>query len=445
VQTVAHQVVHDSVTDLPNRLLFDDRVSQAAARGRQLGERFAVVFLDIDRFKRVNDSLGHAVGDLVLRETAARLLSAVKPTDTVARTGGDEFTILLAGTADSAEPRAAAEAILDRLRAPYRIAGRQLFVTASAGVAVYPDHGTQPAVLLAHADAALEQAKSRGRDTCQLYAGADSVRSAPGLLLESQLHHAIDRGELWVAYQSLVDLRSGVAIGAEALVRWTHPTLGEIGPDDFLPAAEESGLMSQLDTFVLLTACRAAVRWPPSASGQPLHIAVNFSARQLHSPRVVDIVHDSLAATGLAADRLEIEVTERLAGQDASSVTAVLAELRAGGVRIAMDDFGTGYSSLSRLDGFPLDAMKIDKSFVRRIVLPGDEAPIVPAAIAMAHGLGLTVTAEGVETPAQLDYLRRHECDVVQGFLLGRPQRGEAGPINLLDPAVTRTVGGTTP
>ncbi|MEO6713567.1 MAG: bifunctional diguanylate cyclase/phosphodiesterase [Mycobacteriales bacterium] len=444
VEQVEHQIVHDSVTDLPNRLLFEDRVSQAAARGRQFGERFAVVFLDIDRFKRVNDSLGHGLGDDLLRETAARLLAAVGPTDTVARTGGDEFTVLLAGATD---PLVTAVSILDRLRAPFQLGGRQLFVTASAGVAVYPQHGTDPATLLAHADAALQQAKDSGRDTAAQYEGQVALPAARGLQLESLLHHAVERGEMWLAYQPLVDLRRGVAIGAEALLRWSHPTLGEIGPDDFLPIAEQSGLVSQLDTFALLSACRQARAWNIGRGPyEPMHVAVNFSARQLHSPRVIDIVTDSLAATGLPAQLLEVEITERLAGGDSPEVTAVLTQLRAVGVRIAMDDFGTGYSSLSRLEAFPLDNVKIDKSFVRRIAAPGDEAPIVVAAIAMAHGLGLTVTAEGVESRVQLDYLQRHGCDLVQGYLLGRPQRGGPVPTSLLDaPTVTGSAAGRTP
>ena len=430
VDQVQHQGGHDTVTDLPNRLLFEDRVSQAVARGSRFGEGFAVLFLDIDRFKRVNDSLGHSIGDELLRETSARLLAGVRATDTVARAGGDEFTVLLAGIHDSAEPVTVAESILDRLRAPFRIDGRQLFVTASAGIALYPDHGHDHDTLLAHADAALLRAKERGRDTYEVYADEVSLPAAPRLLLESQLHHALERGEIWVAYQPLVDLRRGVVTGAEALVRWSHPTLGELGPDEFLPVAEESGLVAHLDTFVLLTACRQAMLWNAnSGAAERLHVAVNFSARQLHSPRIVEIVTDALAATGLAPELLEVEITERLADRDSPHVPTVLGQLRDLGVRVAMDDFGTGYSALSRLHLFPLDSVKIDKSFVRRIVAIGDEAPIVAATIAMAHGLGLTVTAEGVESNAQLDYLRRHDCDFVQGYLLGRPERGGARPV----------------
>jgi EAL domain-containing protein (putative c-di-GMP-specific phosphodiesterase class I) len=259
-----------------------------------------------------------------------------------------------------------------------------------------------------------------------------SLPAAPRLLLESELHHALERNEIWVAYQPLIDLRRGVATGAEALVRWSHPTLGELGPDRFLPVAEESGLVAELDTYVLLTSCRQAAQWNVGRSGPDrMHVAVNFSARQLHSPRIIDIVTDSLAASGLPPELLEVEVTERLAGRDSPQVPAVLSRLRRLGVRVAMDDFGTGYSALSRLDRFPLDSVKIDKSFVRRIVAAGDEAPIVAATIAMAHGLGLLVTAEGVESVAQLHYLEQHGCDVVQGYLLGRPQRGGARPISL--------------
>ena len=437
VDRVAHQVVHDPVTDLPNRLLLEDRVSQAVARALRFGERFAVLALDIDRFKRVNESLGHAIGDQLLREASARLLGVVRRTDTVARTGGNEFTVLLANIHDGEEPVTLLESILDRLREPFHIEGRQLFVTASAGLAIYPDHGRTHKSLLDNADAALHRAKDRGRDTYEIYADQVSLPRTR-LLLESDLHHALARGEIWVAYQPLIDLRLGVATGAEALVRWSHPRLGELSPDDFLPVAEESGLVAHLDTFVLLTACRQAMRWNAGrARTERMHVAVNFSARQLHSPRILDIVTDSLAATGLAPSLLEIEVTERLAGRDSPQVPAVLTRLRELGVRVAMDDFGTGYSSLSRLDVFPLDNVKIDKSFVRRIVSAGDDAPIVSASIAMAHGLGLRVTAEGVESPEQLAFLERHGCDVVQGYLLGRPLRGDGSRPARLDVTVS--------
>jgi EAL domain-containing protein (putative c-di-GMP-specific phosphodiesterase class I) len=326
------------------------------------------------------------------------------------------------------------------MRDPFLVDERQLFVTASVGVALYPEHGVDYDSLMAHADAALLHAKERGRDTSEVYGVDVTSRAAPMLQLEGQLHHALSRGEIWVAYQPLIDLNRGQVAGAEALVRWTHPLLGELSPDEFLPVAEESGLVAQLDTFVLLTACRQAARWNAGrAAADRLSIAVNFSARQLHTASVVDIVTDALAATGLPPELLEIEISERLAGRDSPEISDVLARLRESGVRVGIDDFGTGYSALSRLDRFPLDNVKIDKSFVSRIVRAGDEAPIVVATIAMAHGLGLTVTAEGVETLAQLDFLRRHGCDVVQGYLLGRPKGGDAVPrsqLKLLD-AVT--------
>ncbi len=444
VQRAEHQAVHDPLTGLPNRLLFEDRVSQAAARGARFGEKFAVLFLDIDRFKRVNDSLGHSVGDEILRAAAHRLSDAVRAVDTVARVGGDEFSVLLPGIATHTESAVVTNAILEAMRAPLVVNNRQLFVTASVGIALFPDHGVDHDALMAHADAALLRAKERGRDTSEIYGVDVTTKAAPLLQLEGQLHHAIERGQIWVAYQPLIDLRRGRVTGAEALVRWTHPTLGELSPDEFLPVAEESGLVAQLDTFVLLTACRQAARWNIGRSvAERMHVAVNFSARQLHTASVVDIVTDALAATGLPAELLEIEISERLAGRDSPEVSEVLARLRESGVRVAIDDFGTGYSALSRLDRFPLDNVKIDKSFVSRIVKSGDNAPIVVATIAMAHGLGLTVTAEGVETVAQLDFLRGHGCDVVQGYLLGRPKGGDGVPRSQLEllEAVSEVVG----
>lgn len=442
LQRVQHQAVHDALTDLPNRLLFQDRLGQAVARGDRFGERFAVLYLDVDRFKRVNDSLGHSLGDDLLRHVAHRLREAVRATDTVARMGGDEFTVLLLGIRDDREPVTVAETILERLRAPFYVGERQLFVTASIGVARYPEHGTTYGTLLANADVALYAAKERGRDTYEVFAAETADSGRARLVLEGHLHHALEREEIWVAYQPLVDLRRLAITGVEALVRWDHPTLGALAPDDFLSVAEETGLIAALDAHVLRTACSQVAAWNiDRAPGSALRVAVNLSARQLHSPRLLAMVKESLTTSGLPAHLLEIEVTERLAGREPSGLRTVLQELRALGVQVAMDDFGTGYSALSRLHLFPLDTVKIDQSFVRRIVHPDDDAPIVAATIAMAHGLGLRVTAEGVETTTQLRFLQAHDCDQVQGYLFGRPAgalESESRGLDLPDLALLR-------
>jgi diguanylate cyclase (GGDEF)-like protein len=442
LQRVQHQAVHDSLTGLPNRLLFEDRLGQAVARGDRFGERFGVLYLDIDRFKRVNDSLGHSLGDDLLRHVAHRLREAVRATDTVARMGGDEFTVLLLGIRDDREPVAVAETILERLRAPFYVGERQLFVTASIGVARYPEHGTTYGTLLANADVALYAAKERGRDAYEVYAAETADSGRARLVLEGHLHHALDRDEIWVAYQPLVDLRRHAITGVEALVRWDHPTLGALTPDDFLLVAEETGLIAALDAHVLKVACGQVARWNADrAPTAALRVAVNLSARQLHSPHLIATVTEALATSGLPAHLLEIEVTERLAGREPAGLRAVLQELRALGTQVAMDDFGTGYSALSRLHMFPLDTVKIDQSFIRRIVHPDDDAPIVAATIAMAHGLGLRVTAEGVETTTQLRFLQAHDCDLVQGYLFGRPAgalESEARGLDLPDLALLR-------
>ncbi len=420
VDQMKHQVFHDALTDLPNQLLFEERVNYALVRQRGSAHKIAVLFIDLDRFKRVNDSLGHPAGNELLRQVARRLAAVVRTTDTVARMGGDEFTLLLANIRSAGEAVAVAEKILVAFRHPFVLDGHELYVTPSIGIAIGPDDGVRPAVLLKNADTALYRAKDRGRNCYEVYA-LDMNEAAEGqLALERDLHHAIDTGQLRVVYQPQVDLTSGHIVGVEALARWPHPVLGLITPDRFVPMAEETGLIVPLDDWVLRTACEQARTWT-EAGLPPLRVAVNISGRAFQRSSVVERVEETLGRTRLEPGRLELEVTESMAIDQGSDTRPVFCELEALGVKLAIDDFGTGYSALSRLRGFPFHTLKIDRSFVSEIEDPEDEAPIVAAMIAMAHAMKLDVVAEGVETSAQRSYLDRHGCDIAQGYLFSRP------------------------
>ena len=439
LEQVSHQALHDALTGLPNRALFADRVSQALTHAERVGEDVAVAYLDLDRFKRVNDSLGHALGDELLCQVAARIVSAVRPTDTVCRMGGDEFTILLPGVGAGGDLAAIADRLMEAVRHPFEIDGQPIFVTASIGIALYPQDGADVGSLLRAADVAMYRAKSAGRDIVSVSTALDD----PGddvLAMEASLHAALDNGELWVAYQPIVDLQTLAVLGFEALVRWHHPTLGTVPPDRFLPIAEESGLIVDIDTWVLRTATRQAGEW--RRAGHELDISVNVSSRTLRSPELEVTVADAITAAGIPASSLELEVTERVAAEEPAQIVARLARLRATGVRVSIDDFGTGYSSLSRVQSFPVDRLKIDRSFIRRITGRDEKAPIAAATIAMAHSLGLVVTAEGVETTEQLEFLREQRCDTVQGFLLGAPMPAGAATSHLAARAVEGRAAG---
>jgi diguanylate cyclase (GGDEF)-like protein len=420
VDQMKHQVFHDALTELPNQLLFEERVNYALAQQRGAGHKLAVLFLDLDRFKRVNDSLGHPAGNELLRQVARRLVAVVRSTDTVARMGGDEFTVLLANVRSAGEAAMVAEKILIAFRHPFVLDGQELFVTPSIGVAVGPDDGMRSSTLLKNADTAMYRAKDCGRNCYETYAVDMNATAENELALEGELHHAIDTGQLRVMYQPQVDLTSGRMVGVEALVRWSHPVHGMITPDRFVPMAEETGLIVPLDDWVLRTACQQARRW--SDAGLPaLRVAVNISGRAFQRASVVERVVETLHRTGLAPGRLELEVTESMAIDQGSDTRPVFQDLESLGVKLAIDDFGTGYSALSRLRGFPFHTLKIDRTFVSEIEDASDEAPIVAAMIAMAHAMKLNVVAEGVETDAQRTYLDRHGCDIGQGYLFSRP------------------------
>ena len=415
-----HHALHDDLTGLPNRVLFLDRLSLAVRRAQRRNELLAVMFVDLDRFKTVNDSLGHAAGNDLLRATASRLRERVRDGDTVARVGGDEFCIVLPELADPGDATAMAAKILESFAVPFTIEGRTLFVSPSLGVAIFPGHGVDAEELLRNADAAMYRAKERGRNTVEVYTEELTVRARERLSLETNLHSAIEGGQLTLHYQPKVDVRTERIVGVEALVRWQHPQLGLVPPGTFIELAEETGLIVPLGEWVLETACRQARAWDDA--GLPsLTVAVNLSARQFRHQPVADMVADVLRRTGLPARRLELELTESLALEDTESVTAALDDLHRMGVHCSIDDFGTGYSALCYLTRFPIDTLKIDKGFVRRIDGASNDSAIVRGVIALAHSLNLDVVAEGVETAEQSLFLRENGCDLMQGYLFSRP------------------------
>jgi diguanylate cyclase (GGDEF)-like protein len=420
VDEIRRQAFTDELTGLPNHLLFRDRAAQALARAERQGQRAAMLLLDLDHFKRVNDSLGHRAGNDLLCQVGERLVGALRAQDTVARTGADGFSILLPDVDGIAGARVVCEKLLAVFAKPFPVARHVVFMTASIGAALYPDHGFETDTILRNADMAMYRSKERGRNTYQWYSDGMSAWAHERLELEVELHRALDGEEFRVHYQPIFELEEGRVIGVEALVRWRHPARGLLTPDRFLPVAEETGLIVAIDTWVLGAAGAQLRRWMDE--GLPaLRLAVNISGRTFQQPWLAEMVMRTLEQHQLDPTTLELEVSENVAGHEAAETLAVLRRLRSTGVRVAIDDFGTGYSVLSRLRGFPMNTLKVDKSFVQDIGSDADEGPIVSGLIAMAHRLAVEVTAEGVETPEQLLFLRRHDCDNVQGFLLGRP------------------------
>jgi diguanylate cyclase (GGDEF)-like protein/PAS domain S-box-containing protein len=416
---------HDALTDLANRNLLGDRLQQALELTRRDGRLLGVLFLDLDRFKDINDSVGHSVGDALLRSVAARLAELVRSCDTVARQGGDEFIILLSEPKDGLEVGQVAQRIVDGLAAPFVVGGHELHVTASIGVTVFPLDGDDMQALLRNADTAMYRAKEENGNNFQFYSRDMGLRALERASLETALRHAIERNEFELVYQPKVDLAHGRIIGAEALIRWRHPELGLVSPVRFIPLAEDTGLIIPIGEWVLRTACLQNKAWQDA--GLPLfRVAVNLSARQFRQASLVQDVADILQESGLEAQYLELELTESLVMHDAEQFIAKLGGIKALGVRLSIDDFGTGYSSLSYLKRFPIDTLKIDQSFVRDIVTDADDAAIVRSIISLGHSLNLKVIAEGVETEAQLAYLRHHRCDEMQGYFFSRPLAPEA-------------------
>jgi diguanylate cyclase (GGDEF)-like protein/PAS domain S-box-containing protein len=419
-----NQAFHDSLTGVANRARFMDRLEQAVTRAAHHGAHCAVLLLDLDDFKVVNDSQGHYAGDQLLRSIAQRLTANLRATDTLARLGGDEFAVLLEDLVEPAEAELFAQRVISALSAPFLVEDKELPVCASIGIALSDAVTLEGDVLMRNADLAMYVAKAGGKNRYEIFVPTMRSVMLERVELEQDLRNALVRGELRVAYQPVVELASGRITGAEALVRWQHPTRGWMSPDAFIPLAEDTGLIRPLTDWVLGTACRQAKRWEEQGL-PPIRMAVNISARELADRDLAQRIRRALSDSGLDPSWLELEITETAVADQPSEALAGLRELRALGVQIAIDDFGTGYSILSRLQLFPVDKLKIDKSFVDAIALAVDRAPLVAAMIAMGHGLGLRVVAEGVETSEQLSFLRKDGCDMVQGFLISRPVAAE--------------------
>jgi len=411
---------HDTLTGLPNRLLFTDRLQQTMIEAERHQRLAGVAFLDLDSFKNINDSLGHDIGDVTLVAVAARLREALRPGDTVARLGGDEFAIVLSDIAKVEDTPMIAQRILEIFTEPFHVDGREMFISASLGVTLYPMDGSDAETLLRNADTAMYRAKVHGRSTCQFYTAEMTQRANEDMALEGALRHAIAREELLLHYQPIVDLNNGRILGVEALMRWQHPQLGLIPPGRFIPLAEESGLIVPLGTWALRQACEQTRAWR-TAGFNDLYVAVNLSSRQFREPDLANSIAQVLTDTGVEGIHLVLELTESMLLTNIENTTQMMQELDAMGVRFAVDDFGTGYSSLSYLKRFPIDVLKIDQSFVRDITTDPDDAAIVRAIITMAHSLGMRVVAEGVETREQLSFLRANSCDAMQGYYFSKP------------------------
>jgi diguanylate cyclase (GGDEF)-like protein len=443
---MTHSAEHDALTGLPNRILLNDRIGQAIALAVRHQKTVAVLFLDLDGFKHINDSLGHAIGDKLLQSIATRLVACVRGSDTVSRQGGDEFVVLLSEVERAEDAAVAARRIAQTVAAPHAIdrqdfhseiavaAGRmlkavgeahsidrhELHVTASIGLSVYPDDGLDAETLIQNADTAMYQAKENGRQSYRFFKADMNVRAVERQFIEESLRRAVERREFKLHYQPVIDLRTGAIIGAEALIRWSHPTRGSIPPLEFIPVAEDCGLIVPIGAWVLREACKQAQVWR-NAGLPAITMAVNISAAEFRHEAFLERLFATLSETGLDPKSLVVELTESVLMKHAESSASTLRALREAGIQLSIDDFGTGYSSLSYLRKFPLDSLKIDQSFVRQISAAGEDVAILIAVIGMAHGLKLRVIAEGVETLDELEFLRAHQCDEVQGYYFSRP------------------------
>ena len=432
-EQIRHLALYDSLTGLPNRQFFKEQLTHAIAQSERNGQPLAMISLDLDRFKRINDTLGHPMGDLLLKEAGNRLTRSLRPTDRIARNGtgavghcvarpgGDEFSMLLTGLKQPQDAGKIASRIIDLFNSqPFCLDGKEVVISASVGIAVYPIDGTDADSLHKNADAAMYYAKERGKNNYQYYNGKMNTSALEKLTLESRLRKALEREEFVLYYQPKVEIISGAIVGAEALIRWRHPELGMVSPMDFIPLAEETGLIIPIGEWVLRTACAQIRKWH-DAGFTWMQVAVNMSSPNLAQEGFDKVIEQALGASGLDPRCLELEMTESMLMQHAETTIDMLNRLKATGIKLSMDDFGTGYSSLSYLRRFPLDTLKIDRSFVREITERADDAAITSAILAMAESLKLTVVAEGVETESQAALLRRQGCRYVQGYLFGKP------------------------
>jgi len=417
---VNHIAFHDDLTSLPNRLKLNQRLDQALSRHRRAGSHLAILFMDLNRFKVINDSLGHEVGDILLRQVADRLRTQSGNGDTVARIGGDKFALLTENHQNLMDISTCAQRLIEKLNAPYMLGRKECQVTLSIGISVFPTDGDDSQALLKAAEVAMYRAKAAGRNNYLYYSPSMNVHTVERLELESDLSHALERGEFLLHYQPKVDTMSGRITGTEALLRWKHPLRGLIPPIDFIPLAEETGLIVPIGEWVLATACARTRAWQDEGLSK-LSVAVNLSARQFADPMLLPMLTRIIGASGLDPSCLELEITESMVMSYAEGAVLVLKNLKSFGVQIAIDDFGTGYSSLGYLKRFPIDTLKVDRSFIRDIPADSGDMKITRAIIAMAHSLKLKVVAEGVETADQLKFLRAQCCDTVQGYFLHRP------------------------
>ena len=418
---IEHMAHHDALTGLANRHVSNLRLAAAIAQARRNDEKVGVLFIDLDRFKNVNDALGHHVGDALLQSVSSRLLQLVREGDTVSRLGGDEFVVILNGIDDvEAIGRLIEARLIPAMRAPHQVAGSELYVSCSVGVAVYPDHGDDLDTLMRHADAAMYQAKSGGRDHARMFSPQMQDQQLQQLHLESDLRHAIERQQLVLHYQPRIDAKSGLLHGVEGLIRWNHPQRGLIAPDSFIPVAEESGLIVSIGAWVIREACRQHVAWRDAGAGT-IAVSINLSAVQLKNGALLATLRDVLAEFPVAPGQIEFELTESILMDDVDDTIATLHAIQALGFALSIDDFGTGYSSLNYLCRFPLDKLKIDMSFVQNIHNSPQNLAVTKAIIGLGHTLGLSVTAEGVESAADADVLRQAGCDELQGFYFARP------------------------
>jgi diguanylate cyclase (GGDEF)-like protein len=416
---------HDTLTGLPNRVSFEEHLAASIARAGNNRAPLAVMFLALDRFKKFNDTLGHIVGDQLLKSVAERLTLSLREGETAARFGSDEFSLLLSGINEVEDAERRAREFQDTLDQPFNIDGHELYVTSSIGIGLYPEDGRDAQGLLKSAGAALYRAKQAGGSNYQFYTADMNERALQRLALENQLRRGLERKEYRVYYQPQVNIDTGQITGMEALVRWQHPERGLIAPAEFIPLAEDTGLIAPLGEWVLRTACAQTRQWHDNGFHN-LHVAVNLSPRQFQQPDLVLMIERLLKETGFDATRLELEVTESSVMKNAAAAIDTLGELKAMGIRISIDDFGSGYSSLSYLKSLPIDVLKIDQSFVRDMTTDPKDAAIVMAIIQLAHSLQLQVKAEGVETEDQLRFLRLLRCDEMQGYLFCRPIPAEA-------------------